>query len=114
MATAYTALIRVQGQDGWTYSYPVTASDVAAEYWKGTDLDTSIIFPAVHGRITVFDVIVSSAGGTTKNTEVFVNGVSTGINAVLSANLATNLSRQFMGSPIVCSPGSKFMVIQRA
>lgn len=114
MATAYTAEMTVAGADGWRYVYHYTASDVAGEFYLGLDGQNNIVFPAVHGRMSIVDFIVSSASGTTKNAEIFVNGVSTGLNLALSANLATNLSRQFMNAPILCSPGSKFVVIQRA
>lgn len=114
MATAYTAEMTVAGSDGWRYVYHYTSSDVAGEFWLSLDGQNNIVFPSVHGRVSVIDFIVSSASGTTKNAEIFVNGVSTGLNISLSANLATNLSRQFMGANIMCSPGSKFVVVQRA
>jgi hypothetical protein len=114
MATAYTATIKVSGQDGWTYAYAVTSSDVAGEYWLFPDGASDVVMPSTHGRITVFDVIASSASGTTKNAEVFVGGVSTGIILNLASILGTNFSRQLMGAPIVCGPGSRLRVIQRA
>jgi len=114
MATPYTAEMTVVGSDGWRYVYHYTSSDVAGEFYLGLDGQNNTVFPAIHGVVRVVDFIVSSGAGTTKNAEIFVNGVSTGLNLSLSANLATNLSRQFMGAPIACSPGSKFVVVQRA
>jgi len=114
MATPYTAEVKIAGKDGWAYPYHITSSDVAGEFWVFQDGSGDIVLPTVHSMLSVFDIIVSSSGGTTKNAEVFVNGVSTGINVNLSANLATNLSRQLSGAPINLQPGAKLKIIQRA
>lgn len=114
MATPYTVEVKVAGTSGWNYVYHFTASDVAAEAWLGNDGSGDLILPANKGALAIVDIIVSSAGGTTKNAELFLNGVSTGQNISLAANVGTVYNRQFQGSPIPLPIAGKFKVLQRA
>jgi len=57
-------------------------------------------------------VILSAAGTDTTTGTVYCNGKTTGEVVMNAGNVATNLSRQFMGSPLLFAPASQLRITQ--
>jgi len=113
MATAFTATLKFAGQDGASWSYYCTISDVTAENYVFPDGNGFINLPNNHGIVYLVDLITSTAGVDTRSAEIWVNGINTGLNVHNASCLYTNPSRQFWGAPLKFSPGARLQIIQR-
>jgi len=112
-AAAFKAVVKLVGDNGRTLQYPCTVSDVAAANYVFQDASNDTTLPSdTNWRIA--DVVLSAAGTDTTTADIFVNGKSTGEAVMNAANLATNLSRQFMGAPVGIQAGARLRFIQRA
>jgi hypothetical protein len=111
-AAAFKAILKLVGQDGYSFTYPCTVSDVNAEYYVFPDGNNDVILPSNHGNIAVVDVVLSGTGTDTSKASVFVNGKDTGVVILNAANQGTNFSRQFMGAPLICSGASRLRIKQ--
>lgn len=112
MATAYTGNIVIQNSKGQGKTIQFTASDVAGEFWLypsgGSELPLSSL-PSV-----IRDLTASSASGTTKNIEIFINGMTTGQTIPLANIVATAVLRPFQQVPLGIPAGATFKIVQRA
>jgi len=95
-----------------TINYPVTVSDVNAAFYIFPDGNNIVQLPSNEGNILLVDIILSAAGTDTTTASIFVNGKNTGELVQNSANLATNVARQFIGSPIGFQPGAQVRFTQ--
>lgn len=111
-AAAFKATVKVRGQDGWTWAYPCTVSDVDAAFYVFPDGNNDVVLPTTHGTIMLTDLILSAAGTDTTTADIFVAGVNTGVRIQNAANLASNVSRQFFGSPVAFAPGARVRIKQ--
>ncbi len=112
VAAAFKAILKFVAQDGTTFTYPCTVSDVNAEHYIFPDLNTDVVLPSNHGVLAWVDLVLSAAGTDTSKANIFVNGKNIGEQILNAANLGTNFSRQFMGSPIYIAPGARLRVTQ--
>ncbi len=111
-AAAFKAVLKLRGADGWSFNYPCTVSDVNAANYIFPDGASDVVLPSNHGTLAISDLVLSGAGTDTSTADIFVNGKNTGERVMNAANLATNVSRQFMGSPVLVAPGSRLRLIQ--
>jgi len=99
VAAAFKISLMVRNAKGQVKPYSMTASDVNGEYWLfqsgGSELSLSSL-PCV-----IDDCILTAAGTDCSQTELFVNGVSTGIRIYHAANLGTVYDRQLKSAKIV-------------
>jgi len=112
MATAFKGILKVRFANGATRMYPVTMSDVTTQSYIFPDGTGDINIPSGSGACQLFDVILSAAGADTTQAKVFVNGLDTGVVILNAANLGTNNSRQFAGTPINIEAGAKLKIVQ--
>jgi len=99
-AAAFKGVIKLATQSGQTIQYPVTVSDVAGAYAVFPDGNNDVVLPSNMGTLWIVDVILSAAGTDTSRMDIYVNGKSTGEQVLNTANLATGVNRQFLGSPV--------------
>lgn len=112
-AAAFKAILKFKAQDGYTFSYPCTVSDVNAEYYVFPDANNDVVLPSNHGNLALIDLVLSGAGTDTSKADVYVNGKTTGEQVLNSANLGTNFSRQYtMASPMLIAPASRLRIKQ--
>lgn len=111
-AAKFKSVLKFVCADGATIQYPCTVSDVNAEYYVFQDSNNDVVLPSNHGNLALTDVILSAAGTDTTTASIFCNGKETGEKVMNAANLTTNLSRQFMGSPLVIAPGARIRIKQ--
>lgn len=91
--------------------FPLTASDVNAEYW---------IFPSGSSEITlngsedvyIVDAIYSAAGTDTSTVEFFLNGMSEGTKILNATSLATTIVRPLQTAPFRIPRGATFKAKQ--
>jgi len=112
-AAAFKAVLKFQAQNGVTFSYPCTVSDVDDAYYVFPDGNNDVILPSIYGNVYLVDVVLSAAGTDTSKADVYVNGKTTGEQILNAANLGTNFSRQFMGAPIAIMPGARLRIQQQ-
>jgi hypothetical protein len=105
VAAAYTGILKFNGANGRTIQYRITASDVANEYFILPSGDDFLQLP-LDSDYFLTDVILSAAGTDTTRSLIYANQKLTPEQIANSANLATNVSRQFMGSPIGFKAGT--------
>jgi len=113
VAAPFVAVLKFQTASGRPFSYRCTVSDVAAAFYIFPDGDSKVRLPSDEPSYLV-DMILSLAGTDTTNADIFANGKTTGEQVQNAANLATNVSRQFMGAPIGFKPGAEVRFTQRA
>jgi len=111
-AAPFKAILKFKAQNGATFTYPCTVSDVNAEYYVFPDSSTDVVLPSNMGNLFLVDLVLSAAGTDTSQAKIFVNGKDTGEKVLNSANLGTNFSRQFMGSPLGIAPASRLKIQQ--
>lgn len=112
MAAPFKAVLKFTAQDGTTHQYPCTVSDVNAAQYVFPDGEGNVVLPSNHGTMFLTDVILSAAGTDTTTASLFVNGNSTNVLIMNAANVATNLSRQFMGAPVAIAAGARLKITQ--
>lgn len=108
-ATPFKVALTVRGAAG-VRSVPLTASDVNAAYFLfpsgGSELQLSSA-PCI-----ISDMIYTAAGVDTTSSDLFVNGVNTGIRIFNALNLATTINRQIASSPISVPAGALVKFVQ--
>lgn len=112
-ATPFTGILKFTGANGRNIQYRITASDVANEYYLFPNGGNFIQIP-LDSTYFITDVILDGAGKDTTRGVIYVNQKLTPEQIANSANLTTNVSRQFMGSPIGFAAGSTLQVLQVA
>jgi len=110
-AVPFKAILKFNSQGG-PFTYPCTVSDVNAAYYVFPDGNNDVVLPSNKGTIYLVDVVLSAAGTDTSQAIIYVNGKTTGEQVMNSANLGTNFSRQFMGSPIGIAAGARLRFAQ--
>ena len=113
MATAYSAQVTFKNKSGAGKIYNLTSSDVAGEFWLFASGSNGMIINASEDVFLV-DAIVSTAGGTTKNVEVFIGGVSTGTTVNINNLVGTIVQRSFQIAPMRIPAGQILQFTQRA
>jgi hypothetical protein len=111
-AAAFKGVIKFQAQSGVTFNYPITATDINAAYYIFPDGNGDVVLPSMYGTLYLVDVVLSASGTDTSTGTIFVNGKTTGELIMNAANLGTNFSRQFLGSPIAIMPGARLRIQQ--
>ena len=109
---AFKAILKFVGEDGTTIQYPCTVSDVNGEYYVFPDGQNQVTLPSTHGVLALVDVILSDAGTATSQAEIYYNGKNTGIKILNAANVASNMVRQFTGTPEYFAPGGTLRIKQ--
>lgn len=99
-AAAYTGILKFTSSNGSTLQHRITASDVANAYYIFASGDDFVQLPLDGSVWYLADIILSAAGTDTTRSLIYANQKLTPEQIANSANLATNVSRQFMGSPI--------------
>jgi hypothetical protein len=94
-------------------SYACTASDVAAASYVFQSGATDMVLPSVYGDAYLVDVQLSAAGTDTSTSDIYVGDRSTSYIVQNSANLASNLARQFLSAPMRIPPGARIKFTQR-
>lgn len=84
---------------------PLTASDVNAAFWLFPSGSSEMV---LHGSKDTYivDTILSAAGTDTTQTEVFINGSSTGTKLLNATSIGTIVSRPFQQAPMRIPAGS--------
>lgn len=95
-------------------SYPCTVSDVAAANYIAQSGASDIMLPTIYGDAYLVDVQLSAAGTDTTTADIYVNDRNTANTVQNSANLASNLARQFLSAPMRVPPGARVRFTQRA
>jgi len=113
MAAAYkVSLIAAKGSpQGPRRIFPLTASDVNAEYW---------LFPSGSSEVTlngsedvyIVDTILSAAGTDTTQVEFYINGIADGTKILNATSLATTIVRPFAQAPLRVPRGATFKAKQ--
>lgn len=112
-AAAFVALLNFVGANGVPFSYYCTVSDVNAAYYVHVDGQGQVSLPTDKGSFVVLkDIILSAAGTDTTTASILINGKNTGERVVNATNLASNLTRQFMQTPMRIAAGSTFRLLQ--
>jgi hypothetical protein len=106
-AAPFKAIVKCVAQNGQTFSYPITVSDVNGEYYVFPDGNNDVVLPSDKGVISIVDIVLSAAGTDTSKADIYVNGKTTGEQILNSANLGTNFSRQLMGAPMRIAAGAR-------
>jgi len=106
-AAAFTAtLIAAAGSpNGERKSFPLTLSDVNAEYAIFPSGGSEIV---LNGKYDVWltDIIIITGGTDTNFLEIFINGVSTGTKLNNDSSLNTTQIRPLMQAPVKVPAGS--------
>lgn len=112
-AAAYkVSLIAAKGSpQGPRKIFPITASDVNAEFW---------LFPSGSSEITlngsedvyIVDTIYSAAGTDTSQVEFYINGMAEGTKILNATSLATTVVRPFQNAPLRVPKGATFKAKQ--
>ena len=111
-AVAFKAILKFTAQNRETFSYPCTVSDVNAAFYVFPDTLGDVVLPSNKGNLYLTDIVLSAAGTDTSQADIYINGKATGERILNAANLGTNFSRQFMGSPIPIGPGARLKIMQ--
>jgi len=112
-AAAYkVSMIAAKGSpNGPRKIFPLTASDVNAEFW---------LFPSGSSEITlngsedvyIVDTILSAAGTDTTQSEFYINGMAEGTKLLNATSIATTIMRPFASAPLRVPKGATFKVKQ--
>lgn len=112
-AAAYkVSMIAAKGSpNGPRRVFPLTASDVNAEYW---------LFPSGSSEVTlngsedvyIVDVILSAAGTDTSQSEFYVNGLAEGTKILNATSLATTITRPLQQAPLRVPKGATVKIKQ--
>lgn len=111
-AAAFLALLVFQAQNGERIAYNCTVSDVTAAFYIFPDGQNTVTLPANKGNMRLVDVQLSAAGTDTRTADIFAGGRRTPVSILNSANLGTNLARQFLSAPMTFAPGSQLRFTQ--
>lgn len=112
-AAAFTGTLIFKGSNGRTMHVRVTMSDVAAAYWAFPDGNSFLALPS-EANWSLVDVIIVTGGTDTTQSEVYANGLSTGLVVDHKSNLNTSNFRQFATAPIGFKAGSVIKFKQAA
>lgn len=112
-AAPFKGILKFVAQDGKTFAYPVTVSDVNAAFYIFPDGNNVVSLPTGHGTLALVDVALSASGTDTSTGAIYVNGKNTGELVMNALCVATNLSREFMGSPLYIAEGSLLRITQQ-
>lgn len=106
-AAAYkvTLVVALGSPSGARKMIPLTASDVNAAFWLFPSGGSEMV---LHGTQMTYivDAILSAAGTDTSQTEVYVNGSSTGVKLLNATSLATTIGRPFALAPMQIPGGA--------
>jgi hypothetical protein len=106
-AAAYkiTLIVALGQPNGVRKMIPLTASDVNAAFWLFPSGSSEMV---LHGSQDsyIVDTILSAAGTDTTQTEIYLNGSSTGVKLLNATTLATANSRPFQQAPMRVPAGS--------
>lgn len=112
-ATPYkVSMIVAKGSPaGMRKIFPLTASDVNAEYW---------LFPSGSSEVTlngsedvyIVDTILSAAGVDTSQAEFFINGLAEGTKLLGATSIGTTVQRPFNLAPLRVPKGATVKVKQ--
>lgn len=111
-AAPFVAVTVWRTQSGQSYTQRATVSDVAAGTYVFQDASTDLTLPMGQGNVALVDVQLSAAGTDTTRATIFCNQRETGEQIQNALNLASNLSRQFLQSPVWFAPGSRVKFVQ--
>lgn len=111
-ATPYKAILKFKCGDGHSFQQACTVSDVNGEYFVFQDGQGDLTLPSTHGAVYLVDVVLSAAGVDTSKAAIWANGKDTGEVILGAANVGTNFSRQFMGSPVGFVPAARIRIKQ--
>jgi hypothetical protein len=112
-AAAFTATLIFKGDNGRVIHVRTTISDVAAAFWIFPDGNSFITLPG-DSNYSLTDVITVVGGTDTTNSDLYVNGLNSGIQIDHKSNLNTANFRQFIQSPIKFKAGALLRLTQRA
>lgn len=112
VAAPFKIVLKFKTAKGVPLQYSATATDVNAAYYLFQDGQDNLTLPSMYGTLYLTDVILSAAGTDTSTGSIFINGKRCPDIIMNAANVATNLSRQFMGAPIGVMAGANFRVQQ--
>jgi hypothetical protein len=110
-AAPFVAVLKFVNNNG-PFQYNCTVSDVAGAFYVFPDANTTLTLPSGGGVCRMVDVILSAAGTDTTQGVINVNQKATGEVVQNGMNLASNLSRQFMGAGVNLAPGSSLRITQ--
>ena len=113
VAAAFTSTLIFKGDNGRVLHVRATVSDVAAAYWIFPDGNAFITLPG-DSNYALQDVIVVTGATDTTNSELYVNGLNSGLVVDHKSNLNTANFRQFIQNPIKFKAGALVRLIQRA
>jgi len=112
-AAAYkvSLLVAKGSPNGPRKIFPLTASDVNAEYWLFPSGSSEVV---LHGKedVYIIDTIYSAAGTDTSQVEFYVGGVAEGTKIFNATSLATTIVRPLTQAPLKISAGSTFKAKQ--
>jgi hypothetical protein len=113
MATPHVIIMKmVSLATGESIQYACTATDVNAAFWIFPDGLPNVVLPSTKGILALVDVVISPAPTSTTTASIQVNGKDTGERVMVLANLGTNSSRQYAGTPLYFPPGARVQVTQ--
>jgi len=112
VAAPFKAVLKFVNSRGQALQYACTVSDVNAAFYVFQDGQNQVTLPATMGTLFLTDVILSAAGTDTSQGVMYVNGRRIPERVMNAANVATNLSRQFMGAPVPIAGGANFRIEQ--
>lgn len=112
-AAAFTSTLIFKGSAGKTLHVRATISDVAAAYWIFPDGNSFLSLPGDQNW-TLADVIVVTGDTDTTQSQLYVNGLNTGLVIDHKSNLNTANFRQFLTSPISFKAGAMLRLVQAA
>ena len=112
-AAAFTATLLFRGANGRPYPVRCTISDVAAAFWIFPDGQSVLQLPS-DTAWSLVDAIVVTGGTDTTNSELYVNGLNTGIVLDHKSNLSSANFRSFATMPLTFKPGSNIRLTHRA
>lgn len=105
-AAAFSQTLIFKGlSNGRTIHYPMSVSDVNAEFAISPDGNGFIQIPSDQ-NYGLIDVIVVTGGTDTNYQDVFANGLNSGLRMVNKANLNTSNFRQFATAPVPVKAGT--------
>lgn len=112
VATPFVAVITLQTDGGRVYTQRATVSDVIGAFYIFQDGSSDLTLPIDEGAVYIKDIALSAAGVDTTYALIFANQRETGEQIQNSLNLASNLSRQYIGAPIGFKGGARIKIKQ--
>lgn len=112
-AAAFTGTLVFVGSKGKPMHVRCTMSDVAAAAWVFPDGNTSLSLPSDQDW-TLKDAIIVTGGTDTTQSQLYANGLNTGLVVDHKSNLNTSNFRQFVTTPLGFRGGSVLRLLQAA